>query len=379
MIRLLTNFRGSLGSPLILAFFAVLFSTASANAGSILITSLTDLGPGIVPNAINNVGQVVGQNASGQAFLWQAGTMTPLGTLGGSQSMANDINDNGVVVGWAYDVAEKQKAFKWNGVMVNLDSGTTTSSAAEAINRNGDIVGWEQNVTYTSTAWYGGVSNGVSLFVGANSKAFGINSRGEVVGVAIDYQGLLFHAGEIGYYWNGKNSGSGSIFSLYWDDPFLDDRYLPYAGINENGTSGGIGISDRYGQTFDRCKVTVGGNTALTETAGAISRGYANEAKGLNNHDYLAGQLGGYAYITRFDGPSYSAKFSPPCLPFSQLTSANDINDNGMVVGVGLIDGVQHGFVAQIMIVPEPSMPVLLTTLLAVAACFWTVTGHGCR
>jgi len=30
--------------------------------------TLTDLGAGVVPNATNNLGQVVGQDASGQAF-----------------------------------------------------------------------------------------------------------------------------------------------------------------------------------------------------------------------------------------------------------------------------------------------------------------------
>ena len=48
-----------------------------------------------MPLSINNNGQVVGENGSNRAFLFSNGTMTDLGTLGGSQSVAYGINDSG--------------------------------------------------------------------------------------------------------------------------------------------------------------------------------------------------------------------------------------------------------------------------------------------
>ena len=44
----------------------------------------------------------------------------------------------------------------------------------------------------------------------------------------------------------------------------------------------------------------------------------------------------------------------PTNSPFTQLTTANDINNNNEFIGEGLVDGVEHGFVGQISSVPEP-------------------------
>jgi hypothetical protein len=90
----------------------------------------------------------------------------------------------------------------------------------------------------------------------------------------------------------------------------------------------------------------------------------SSEALGLNNKSLICGfsasANSSAAFILDQPGCQFCDinTFLTPSMAFTSLTTANGINDNGEFVGEGLVNGVEHGFVGQI--VPEPSSLVLL-------------------
>ncbi len=135
------------------AFHAVLWENGT-------VTDLGNLG-GTMNNFavdINNQGQVVGQSdlpgdTTHHAFLWQHHAMTDLGTLPGDvASFADGLNNKGQVVGFSTDASGNMRAFLWqNGVMTDLNTlvppGSPFLLAALNINSRGEIAGFAQKST----------------------------------------------------------------------------------------------------------------------------------------------------------------------------------------------------------------------------------------
>ncbi len=120
---------------------------------------------------INDVGQIVGYASridaqTGQSFtravLWAPGdtgyVIQDLGTLGGANAQAIDINDSGQVVGWAEAADGSQQGFIWDaaGGMRLLPVPDTMSFAwAGSINKDGEIAGavLDTNYNYHGLVW----------------------------------------------------------------------------------------------------------------------------------------------------------------------------------------------------------------------------------
>lgn len=110
-------------------------------------------------NAVSDSGVIAGSDwnyyegsAWTEACIWQNGTRTFLGTLANPRdwwqiSVATDISNHGQAVGWSNtdDADGRICAFVWqDGVMMDLGTLGGENSRANAINDDGWIVGWAQ-------------------------------------------------------------------------------------------------------------------------------------------------------------------------------------------------------------------------------------------
>lgn len=161
---------------------------------------LTELGtlPGLsssLANDINQEGTIVGFAHSAdflvsRAFIWRSDTgMLPLPDLGGDASLAQAINADGAAVGWSFDAAGILHAVRWSasGELTDLNPDGAISEALD-INDAGDVVGWVfPNGGSASHAYlwrHDGLEIDLQTLGGAGSQAFSVNNALIIVGVS---------------------------------------------------------------------------------------------------------------------------------------------------------------------------------------------------
>src|SRR4029434_2949642 len=129
-----------------------------------------------------------------RAFLWTASGMVNLGSLGGSYSVARDVNETDMVVGTSAVVGNAAvHAFVWTSAagMRNLGTLGGTDSDAYAVNDIGLVVG--RSLTPGDAAWHAfawtassGMVDLVPLAGYTDSVAYLVNTSGAVVGSSYD-------------------------------------------------------------------------------------------------------------------------------------------------------------------------------------------------
>jgi probable HAF family extracellular repeat protein len=223
-----------------------------------------------------------------RAFLHKAGVMTDLGTLGGF-SDARGINDRREIVGSSVRIpGNHERAFLWRGQGLE-DLGTLggTESRAYAINEHGDICGFAQLASgdLRPFLYRDGRMLDLGSLGGWSGHAYALNETGKVVGWSMMIPNSVSHA-------------------FLWSEGVLIDL----------GSLGG-----NYSAAF--------GINNLGQIVGASTRPDGVQAAFVWNGIKIVD------LNTRI-----------PSAPEWFLSSATAINDEGRIVGMGVLNGEIHAF-----------------------------------
>jgi len=170
--------------------------------------ALTELGSNCLPLSINNQGQIVGGTDYGEypcdhhALFWEDHLMTDLGTFGGKCARAEDINEQGQIVGYSSsDGWYAARAILWeNGAFTELDTPANHRAHASAINDYGQIVGRCDGVGYSIPfLWEDGTIYDLGDIGGVAATPVDINNYGQVAGYGLpaDSNWLLWTGSDI--------------------------------------------------------------------------------------------------------------------------------------------------------------------------------------
>ncbi len=303
---------------------------------------LTDLGVFVGTNSyaqgINNQSQVVGYwetLAGAHAFLYQAGTVTDLGLLGGvaTNSYALSINNQGQVVGFA-EATNGSSAFLYrDGNITNLGTWYGSGSYAFGISGDGHIIGYVDTPNGARASLY--FNNNVvwlGTLGGTNSMAFAINDALQVVGSSLTTNNAATHA----FLWQ-----NGSMIDLNQLMPLNGGWQLTEArGINASGQIVGWGQINNQEHAFFY-------KSGSIADLGLLSGGSNSFAFGLNNSNSVVGTAssvsGTHAFLWQ---GGFINDLNDLINPSSgwELREAWGINDSGQIVGWGVVEGRDHAF-----------------------------------
>ncbi len=299
--------------------------------------------------AINNNGQVVGDSYDREhhAFVWDAvHGMQDLGTLDGGDSHPTAINENGQIIGSSMLRSGEHHAFVWDTVHGMQDLGTLGGSQVEAraINDKGQVVG--SSFTFGDSAARAFVWDAINGMQdlgtlggeGDGSAAMAINEIGQVAGRSSRLPSYFEHA----FIWDAVNGmrdigtlrlGSGSYASF-----ILDNGQV--VGTSET-VVGSSGTNPGYRATHGFVWDPVGGMRDIGTLGGLYSLPLAANQNGqvvgisatVGNavHAFIWDRVNGIRDLGTLGGSE---------------SRAYDINKNGQIVGGSSVGGGEgHAFV----------------------------------
>ena len=293
-----------------------------------------------------------------KAILWgKDDSITDLGTLGGNNSVAAAVNNRGQVAGGALNTipdpyagiffvpgATQVHAFRWTESDGMQDLGTLggPDSTAFDINERGQIAGWsftDSTVnpitglpTLAPFLWENGKMLDLGTLGGVFGQSFGLNNRGQVVGIS--------HL-------------SGDVIShpFLWDRGVLTDLGT-FGGDNGEATwisdAGDVaGSADFPGNQIHHSALWHGG---VVTDLGTADGDPCSRAYGINSKRQIVGSstdCTNYVHASLWEdgGPMVDLNTLIPPNSGLQLTLALYINDRGEIATHGtLTNGDEHAF-----------------------------------
>lgn len=320
-------------------------------------------------------------------------TLADLGTLGGSSAMATALNAFGQAAGTLTSPSGSIYAISFPG-MTNLGAGE-----ANGINNAGQIAGTQQigGQTY-ATVWSNGVATAVA---GAGSYAMAINNSGNVAGMVVNYgegsafvsqNGTVVDLGTFsGGWWSAayglNDEGQAAGYGMTASGDFRAFIWTPGAGYVALGTLGG---ANSYAMAVN--------NSGMAAGSSQISTGYMNAFVSNGSTMQDLGTLGGnssYAYginnlgnvvgysLTNYNqqagfldegGVMYDINALLIDAPGWDVTALYAINDSNQVVGVGVLNGVEH---AVLLTDPPPAAADFSSSSTAPEPSAWLLVATG--
>lgn len=262
------------------------------------------------------------------AFVWRDSVMTDLGTLGGQNSgAAYPIKDNrGLIVGQAQGAQVDPNKESWGQAYGCID-----------INNNNAPIpcdGWEN--VQLGYLWQNGVMTELPPIGGYNSSAFGVNNRGQVVGLAetgtadsncvspqqLDYEAVVY------------GPKRGEVHEL---PTFPGDAVAGATAINDNGDVVGFSGSCVVPTFASGVHAVLWRNGSVFDLGG-LGGVLFNSANAINNAGQIAGQsdLPGDTITHAVLWQTGARPTDLGTLPGGEgdvFIVANDINARGQVVG----------------------------------------------
>tara|TARA_R110002073_G_scaffold118918_5_gene259181 strand:- start:98175 stop:99434 length:1260 start_codon:yes stop_codon:yes gene_type:complete len=266
-----------------------------------------------------------------------------LPSLGGVGTIANDINDSGVVVGQStLPGGLGVVACRWDAMHspMNLGAlGSSMISEALAINSNGEIVGYSEDASTlrAATLWDGqGAIVDVNTAIGSTGSSipWDINDQGVIVGQASINPGF-----SKGFIWDQVN-------------PVQIAGTLPgfmggaNRGINNDGRV--VGSSFFFGDPDDATLAVPDDRGGYEYPAIAPAGFHFSNATAINNNAVMVGHTSYESTTSSWNAVIYTGDDRDPVQVLGTIAGLNtseslDVNDSGMVVGYAW-DGTGSGF-----------------------------------